>query len=367
MSISDVWSGPKILQVVTDRDRRGSQVYAMDLSGGLRDLGCEVTTVALAPGEHGDGIDIEVFGPTRRSPSTLRAIRRRAKDFDVVIAHGSATLFACAVALVGSRTPFVYRQISDPLFWAASWPRRLRVAGFLRRTEHVVCLSEGVSKVFGGHYWLRPDSMTVIPNAVPGERFTPGDPAERGALRAEHGVPEGSLVAFYIGALAEEKAVDLAIRSLAGRDDVTLIVAGDGPERASLEALAAEVLGDRVRFLGPVDDPVPLYRAADVLLMPTRGGDSMPAVLIEAGLCGLPAVTCPIGAIADVVVDSQTGYVVPVDDLDAVRTAVARILDDDALRSRLGAQAEAHCRARFTIDATAPAWVEVCERIVRAR
>jgi len=356
----------RILQVTTDRDRRGSQVYAMDLESGLRSLGCTVETVALAPGEHGDGLPIDVFGPTRRSPSTLGALRKRAKDYDVVIAHGSTTLFACAVGLWGARCPFVYRQISDPLFWAAGPLRRLRVAAFLRRAVHVVCLSRGVSEVFGLHYRLGPGSMTVIPNAVPGERFTPGDALERAAVRRDHDVPAGSLVVLSIGALVEEKGVDLTIRSLADRDDVTLIVAGDGPDRAALEALAGKVLGDRARFLGPVDDPGPLYRSADVLLMPTRGGDSMPAVLIEAGLCGLSAVTCPIGAITDVVIDGETGYVVAVDDLEGIRMATERILDNPELRARMGERANIHCRKWFTIDSTAPVWAALCDR-VRAR
>lgn len=355
----------RVLQVVTDRDRRGSQVYALDLQPGLEALGCEVETVALAPGKHGDGLEIDIFGPTRRSPSTFRSLRRRARDFDVVIAHGSATLFACALALVGSRRPFVYRQISDPLFWAASWPRRLRVAAFIRRAKHTVCLSPGVAEVFARHYRLKMSKISVVPNAVPGERFAPPTPEERRAERAGLEVPEGMRLAVYVGALVEEKGVDLAIRALSDRPDTFLLLAGDGPERSALEALGAEMLGDRVRFLGPVPDPRPLYRAADVLLMPTRGGDSMPAVLIEAGLCGLPSVTCPIGAIEDVVLDGETGFVVAIDDLAAVTHRTSEILDDGALHERLAAAAVQHCRERFTIDATAPGWLEVLDGAAR--
>ena len=116
----------RVLQVVTDRDRRGAQVYATDLAPGLQNLGCAVETVALAPGNHGDQLAIDVLGPSRRSLATFRALRARARSFDVVIAHGTTTLPACAIALSGSGVPFVYRQISDPLFWAATTARRLR-------------------------------------------------------------------------------------------------------------------------------------------------------------------------------------------------------------------------------------------------
>src|SRR5262245_36518288 len=107
----------KVLQVVTDTDRRGAQVFATDLHRALLDLGDEVETVALAPGAVG-GLDLPVVGPTRRSLRTIRAVRERGADADVVVAHGSTTLPVCAIATLGSGTRFVYRQISDLRFWA---------------------------------------------------------------------------------------------------------------------------------------------------------------------------------------------------------------------------------------------------------
>ena len=125
------------LHLVTDRDRRGAQVHAMDLAAGLERWGQDTEVVALAPGQHGDLLDIEALGPWRRSPATLRELRQRAADVDVVVAHGSATLSACVLGLAGISTPFVYRQISDPLFWAGSLARRSRVGAMIRRASRV--------------------------------------------------------------------------------------------------------------------------------------------------------------------------------------------------------------------------------------
>jgi glycosyltransferase involved in cell wall biosynthesis len=354
----------RILQVVTDRDRRGAQVYAMDLEPGLRNLGCDVETVALSPGTHGDKLRIEALGTSRRSPSTLRALRRRATGFDVLIAHGSTTLFACAVALAGSRTPFVYRQISDPLFWAATPARRIRSKVFLGRAQRIVSLSETTADVVASHYDLPRDKIVVVPNAVPGARFGPISSAERTNARTALGVEAGAHVVISIGALVPEKGVDLTIASLAGRGAVQLLVAGDGPERVALEALAQQQLGEQARFLGPIDDPRSLYAAADMLLLPTRGGDSMPAVLIEAGLCGLAAITCPIGAISDVVIDRETGVLVAPDDLGSLQQAVEELLTDQELTQRLGAAARTHCSEHFTIEKTAPLWVHLLSEVV---
>ncbi len=357
--------GLRVLQVVTDRDRRGAQVYATDLAPGLLNLGCEVETVALAPGSHGDQLAIDALGASRRSPSTLRALRARASSFDVVIAHGSTTLFACAVALAGSRVPFVYRQISDPLFWASTTARRIRSKAFLSRAERVVSLSTSTAEVVSDHYGLPRSRIVVIPNAVPGERFAAPSPAQKSAARAELGVGEDAMLAVSVGALVPEKGVDLTIRSLADRADCRLLIAGDGPERDALEELAAEQLGDRARFLGSMDDPRSLYAAADLLLLPSRGGDSMPAVLIEAGLCGLPAITCPIGAIPDVVLDGKTGVLIAPDDLGALQAAVEKLCTDRGLAERLGSGAHEHCSAHFTITVTAPLWVDLLRDAAR--
>src|SRR5947208_34343 len=144
----------RILQLITDRDRRGAQVFALDLADGLRGLGSTVETVALAPGTHGDLLPVRALGRRRLGFDTLRELRRTASRFDVVVAHGSSTLPASALALIGLPVPIAYRQISDPTFWAASLWRRLRVAAFLRRVQAVVALSAEASTTLTRHHWL---------------------------------------------------------------------------------------------------------------------------------------------------------------------------------------------------------------------
>ena len=158
-----------ILQVVTDRDRRGAQVFATDLEVGLRLAGHHVHTVALARSPFGDALDIDVLGPSRFARATLTALRAAARQADVVVAHGSSTLPACALGLLGTGTPFVYRQISDPEFWASTWPRRMRVAAFLRRAAGVVALAPSAADALVRHYRIARDRMDVSPNAVPAD------------------------------------------------------------------------------------------------------------------------------------------------------------------------------------------------------
>ena len=348
-----------VLHVITDRDRRGAQVYATDLARGLAMLGCEGQVVALTTGRHGDILEVDALGPSRRSMKTLRELRRRAGNFDIVVAHGSATLLACAVALLGTGIPFVYRQISDPLYWAASWPRRLRVALLIRRASAVVALSSSTASVLARHYHLPVESLVVIPNSVPAAPFEVATRQQAVSARRSLGVPEDGTVALYIGALAQEKGVDIAISAVVADAGVSLLVVGDGPAAGQLRELAEKMAPARVFFVGSLGDPTSAYHASDMILLPSRGGDSMPAVLIEAGLCGLPAVTTPVGAITDVIQDRVTGRVVPVADQSAFSGAVAELVKDADTRLRLGRAARDHCTEHFTIEATAPSWLEL--------
>lgn len=355
--------GLSVLQVVTDRDRRGAQVFATDLAPGLASCGFAVETVALADGPRGNALGVDVLGSGPRSARTLRELRRRARHHDVVIAHGSNTLVASSVALLGS-TPFVYRQISDPLFWAASQIRRARVTAYLGGASGVVALSDDVAETVIERYRLRREIVTVIPNAVPSGDFAPATAAERTAARDQFGLGEGDVIG-YLGALVPEKGVDLAIRAIAQLPSARLLVVGDGPERTSLESLAAELAPGRVTFAGQIESSRRALHALDTLVLPSRGGDSMPAVLIEAGLCGVPSVATDVGAITDVVVDGVTGRIVAGDDADRLAGALGEILDDDALRQKYGERASARCAANFTIDAVAGVWADVLEAAVR--
>jgi len=350
----------RILHVITDADRRGAQVYATDLSGGLRELGCESDVVALAPGRHGIPLDVDCLGPARYDLRTWRNLRRRAGTYDCVVAHGSSTLVSSAVALAGAGVPFIYRQISDPLHWAASPFRRARVAFYLRRTAAIVALSQGAAEVLVRHYRLRRNRIRVIPNAVPENGFG-SDPRQAAVLRKQIGAATDDCVCLYLGALVLEKGVDIAISTTGATSRMHLVVVGDGPARTELERLAAHVAPGRVHFLGSSDRPSEVLSAVDMLLLPSRAGDSMPAVVIEAGLSSLPCVTTPVGSITDVVVDGSTGIVTPIGDQQAFDDAVGALSVDVERREQLGAAARERCLQRFTIATTAGDWKTLIE------
>jgi glycosyltransferase involved in cell wall biosynthesis len=228
----------------------------------------------------------------------------------------------------------------------------------------VVALSEATADTLKRHYWLRSrPAVTVIPNAVPEERFRPPTSQERTEARRTLGVPVDAEIILFVGALTPEKGVDLAIQASAEQSGAFLVVVGDGPQRPELEALAARRMPHRCVFVGPLADPQVAYWSADLLVFPSLS-EAMPAVLIEAGLCGLASIATGVGAIREVIDDGVTGFVVPSGDAQAVASAMSALMDDRSRRLNMGTAAVERCSSRFTIAKIAPMWLELLSGVV---
>jgi len=355
----------KVLHVVTDTDRRGGQIFARDLNDAMLSRGIDSGVSALAPGAVG-GESFEVLGPSRFSPRTLGSAARRVRDVDVVIAHGSSTLPVCAL-VCGRRVPFISRQISETRFWSSTRFRRARVSTYHARAAHTVALAESAAADLNALLRVPSEKITVIPNGVPAAEFEPADAARRREAAEVFGLDPARPVVLSIGALVPEKGVDFVVRAVSGTPDAQLLVVGDGAARLELQALARSLLPGRSHFAGSIDEPRYAYAAADVVVLASTGGDSMPAVLIEAAYCGLPVVATPVGAIAETVRHGATGLIVPIGDGDAVQHALASLLADEELVARMGAAARKEALARFDIDVVADQWLNVAERIIQSR
>jgi glycosyltransferase involved in cell wall biosynthesis len=335
-------------------------VFAVDLGDALADLGHQVKTVALAPGSTTPALLMPTLGVSPLHPSTLRQLRREARRVDVVVAHGSRTLPACALALVGS-TPFVYRNIGDPSAWSRSGLRHLRTRLFLARAAAVVALTTRAADTLSDDYRVDRSNLVVIPTGAPGARHPRTNSQARAAARSALGIPPMSPVAAVIGGLSEEKNVSLALEAAERVPELHVIIAGDGPARATLEAEAAVRTPDRTHFTGGLSDPSRAFDAADVVVLSSRT-EGLPGVLIEAGLRGLPSVTTDVGYVRDIVLDEVTGLVVSSRDVDAMAEGIVRAL---ATASSLGARAYEHCTAEYELGRISTRWNTLLERTSR--
>jgi glycosyltransferase involved in cell wall biosynthesis len=342
------------LHLISTDARRGAETFAVGLSEALVAQGHEARVVALSPSSSPHRHDVEPLGPRRRAYRTLAALRRAAADVDVVVAHGSSTLEACAVALPRSGVPFVFRTIGDPAYWTP--PGRRRALGvLLRRARRHVALWEAAASYLARVHRIDPNSIDVIPNAVDGELFPPAPGEERLETRRRFQIPFGQPCLAFVGALSPEKDVGGLLTALGELPDVVLLVAGEGPEAPHLRRLAEQHARGRVRFLGEVPDPGAVYAAADLLVLPSRS-EGMPAVVIEAGLRGTASVVTRVGAVPEMIEDGATGILTPPGDPEALAVAIRRGLADPRPLGRCAAAA--YLRA-YTMPAVVHRWEKV--------
>jgi len=348
----------KSLHLVTSNARRGAETFAVNLADALTVTGHPARTVALTASNSQEVHEIPTLGASRRALTTLTSLRRAARGADIVIAHGSSTLEACAVGLAGTGRKFVYRTIGDPSYWVTTPQRQRWVGGMLRRASRHVVLWSGAAEQLAERYGIPRHRIDVIPNAVPAGSFPVATSEMRNEARRRLAIGDGRPCLAFIGALSPEKDVGVAIRAAAEIEDAVLLVVGDGPERAWLDQQAGQQAPSRVRFLGPLSDPAAVYAAADLLLLPSRS-EGMPGVLIEAALTGTPTVATAVGAVPEMLSGTDAGYPVTPGDPSAFAMRVAEALER---RERVSEEAVATFRRRYAIESVVPSWQMTMQR-----
>lgn len=319
----------KVLQVVSSPQRRGAEVFALQLGEVLERQGHHVSTVALAPSDDRAQLPFEVLEHPRHHPKGVASLVGHLRRHDVAVAHGGSTLGPVALAATLARRPFVYRNIGDPQFWGDVRAADLRIGLPLRRAASTVALYPAARDYMIERYRLDPRRVSVASNAVDADRFPRRTAATRAAARSTLGIAQDATVLGYLGALSPEKRPEWAFDVATDLGDVVLLVAGDGPLRDSLTA-RAEVRSRRdgprpdVRLLGAVADPAAFLAAVDVLLLPSRT-EGVPGALIEATLTGVPVAATAVGGVSDVIAATGGGIACD-DDLAAFAATVRSIL-----------------------------------------
>lgn len=350
----------RVLHVVTSPLLRGAQRFAVDLASAMAALGADVSLVALMPGDGSRQADIEVLGTSRWSPAMLRSLRARARASDVVIAHGSATLNACALATALTGTPFIYRLIGDPRYWTSSPARRARVGAALHRAASVVTYFPEAEEEMRRRYHIDDNLVTSIPKGVDLTAWPEPTTAERDCARRALDLPADATVIGFVGALSAEKQPFEAIEAAMSIPEALLLMVGDGPMRSSVESAALRYPG-RILVLGALARPREIYLACDVILS-TSVTEGVPGVLIEAGLCGVAAVASSVGGVGQVIVDGRNGIIVEEMSIAGFAAALDKALVD---RDRMGIAARELAVSGFDITPVATRWLELAGQTVR--
>lgn len=238
----------------------------------------------------------------------------------------------------------------------------------LSRVRHVVANSEEARQVLLTQHALPSSQVSMIHNSLV---FPPDAHLARNeVLRATHGASPATVILLCVAMFRPEKnqraLIELAC-GLSPGSDWQLWFAGDGRAR---QACAAEVqrlgISDRIRFLGWVSDPSPLYRAADIAVLTSRR-ESLSNFLIEAQAHGLPAVAYDALGVGEAFLPEESGFLIPMHQADRFRAALQRLIDDPSLRATMGARGRDRARRSFAPERQLQAYLECFRGLARTR
>jgi len=304
------------------------------------------------------GVSHATLGPRgfRSALVSAAQLRRAVGRFRPDILHIHLARGLLARALSGLRVPTVYTHHNV----TTNFTPRL-FALFDRSVDRYVAIGAACRNLLEAHV-RRP--IVPIRNGVP---------ASFAVAEARRSLPRDPFI-LAVGGLGAKKdyptliaAAPAVIAALAARGrSARFAIAGEGPERAKLEAtIAALGLGERFQLLGARPDIASLMKEA-ALLVNSSAHEGLPITLIEAALSGLPAAVTDVGGNGEIVLDGVSGYVVPPAQPQALAEAILAALADEDRYRAFSAAALSHGQS-FTIDACADAHLELYRSVISER
>lgn len=280
-------------------------------------------------------------------PWRLRAIRHRLSTFrpDILVANsGRDVRLANRIRPRSRKCPLVFRRGLDRPIRDHFFHRRA-----LRRVRLLLANSHATRRTLEGSLpWFPRGSIRVIYNPVPCEAFLA--PPERD-VRGELGIEAEAFVVGIIARLTRQKGHETLLRSfpdvLEQLPRARLLIVGEGELREPLERLTGRLgLEGVVSFTGHAKRVRPYYAACDVIAVPSLY-EGFCFTAVEAQLAGRPVVATETSSLPEVVSEGETGYLVPVDDGEALAARLVQLGRDPSLREKLGREGQRQAKERF--------------------
>ena len=364
----------------------GQAVHIEEMIAALRDLGHEVRVVAPAVSTGGTGMGAKV-GWAHQLKALLpnaayellelayswvayRQLLKAAREFRPDFLYERHNLFLLSGA-------WLKRKLGLPMLLEVNSPladERVRFGGLglerlarwtertaWRNADYVLPVTRVLADILKAQGGLRDEQLVVIPNGINEEHFSHAPTREQ--AKAALGWSDG-LVLGFTGFVRDWHGVDRVLRWMAGPQapaDARLLVVGDGPARAELEALAIELnLAERVRFTGVVPrEAVPAHvMAFDIALQPAVTPYASPLKLFEYLALGKAVIAPRVANIMEVLRDGDNALLFDDDNEASFAAVLTRLSQDAALRERLAT------RARATIGEMRLTWRGNAQRVV---
>lgn len=371
----------RIALVTATLDRAGTEKQLTLLAAGLPRQQFDIHVLALRRGGpyeavlRAAGIPVTVIGQRGQfDPLAFWRATQWMKRLEPDLVHtwgATANTTGRAAALAAKvRTLVAGERCIDPQKSAVQWQLDHWLA---RRTARIVAVSAGVRQFCVG-VGLPTEKFVVIPNGVPQEsegRKPPGDSTRtiRTALLAELSLPDDARFIATLGSLNLHKRIKDVIWAAellkVIRDDVHLLIFGDGPQCDALLHYRNRVeIRDRVHFLGQREDVAAILEHCDLLWL-ASAYEGQPNSVMEALAAGVPVVATDIPGVRELVTNGEQGFLVPVGDRAALARYANKLLNDAELRARLGAAGRERMQREFSVEAMVERYADLYRELLQ--
>jgi glycosyltransferase involved in cell wall biosynthesis len=361
------------VHIDTARTWRGGQNQVLLSVLGMRALGHRTLLVAHAGGElrqrAREGLDLVPITPkTELDLGAAWKLSRLLKQLapDVVHAHDPHGVAMAALALsmqTGSATaPLIASRRVDFHLRGNALSRWK-----YRQVDCFVCASEAIRRMLVGD-GVAEDRTVTVPEGIDLGRVMAAPVAE---LHKELWLPHHAPIVGNVAALVPHKGqrhlIDAAALVVRRMPDARFVIAGEGELRPSLERQIKDLRLEKHVFLtGFRPDVLSLHKAFDLFVM-SSVTEGLGTSLLDAMACGKAIVATEAGGIPEVVVNGQTGVLVPPRDPEALAKPIVTLLEDETLRRRLGEAGRARVHERFSAERMVADTLRVYERVVSGR
>ena len=350
----------KVLQLVEGFNFGGAETKLLELVKHMDKDRFETTVISLGLGNEIEELfhelDCRVMTFQRQKQVDFKLLKRltnfiRDEKIDIVM----TTLFyadvigALAGRKGGAKGVFSWETISSP-----KWLVPHRFWGYryaIRKADKVISVSNATAEWLVEKRKVSPAKVMIIPYGVNLQKFNPDI---KSTNRSAIGVEVGDLVIGQVSRLNEQKGhtylIDAAPAIIKAVPNAKFVLVGDGPLRAELEQqIKANGVEDNFILLGFRQDVPQLLPLFDVFALPSLY-EGLPNVVLEAMACGLPVVATPVDGTKEAVVDKQTGFLVPVADIDALANQLVEVISNPAIKADLGGAGRKRVEQSFSLE-----------------
>lgn len=377
----------RVLHIIGDSKFGGGSVIVLRLAEAAMEAGLKVdvlttdSTFQKVLREHGIGmVPLDCIWREIRPIRDLYGLWRlyhflRCSEYEIVHTHTSKAGFVGRAAAWWARVPVVIHTVHGFAFHEESSPCAVKVYSTLEHLAARWCLRIISVSEYHRNWALKlgigdAQKVIAIPNGISPERVKPT--RSRNIVRAELGINEDEVVLISVGRLAPQKGLEYLLQAVPlmcaqGYSHFRVVLVGDGPMRADLEALARKLgIKNHIMFLEFRRDIGDLLGASDIVVMPSLW-EGLSIALLEAMAAGKPIVTTTIGSNLEVTDHGRVALLVPPKDPEAIAQAVVQLMRDPDKALSLARAARERFLSHYTEERMLAEYINLYLSLIKER